>query len=69
MSEDIIKNLGPLAPLAGTWEGDKGDDMAPDDDRTQTENNKYREQIIFEPMGPVNNHEQTLYGLHYALTA
>lgn len=58
-----------MAPLAGTWEGDKGDDMAPDDDRTQTENNKYREQIIFESMGPVNNHEQTLYGLRYALTA
>lgn len=69
MSEEIIKNLGPLAPLAGTWKGDKGDDIAPDDDRMEIENNKFREQIIFEPMGPVNNHEQTLYGLRYALTA
>ncbi len=29
MTDEIIKNLGPLAALAGTWEGDKGDDTAP----------------------------------------
>jgi len=28
MSDEIIKNLGPLAPLAGTWEGDKGIDVS-----------------------------------------
>ncbi|MZG53704.1 MAG: DUF1794 domain-containing protein [Nitrospinae bacterium] len=69
MTEEIIKNLGPLAPLAGTWEGDKGDDIAPDDDKKSEENNKFREQMILEPMGPVRNHEQTLYGLRYSLTA
>jgi hypothetical protein len=26
MDEIALKNLGPLAALAGTWEGDKGDD-------------------------------------------
>ena len=43
MNEELTKNLGPLAPLAGTWEGDKGDDTAPDDDPKETEINKYRE--------------------------
>ena len=40
MTDEIIKNLGPLAPLAGIWEGEKGDDVAPSDDRG-TETNKY----------------------------
>lgn len=68
MTDEIIKNLGPLAPLAGVWEGEKGDDKAPDNDRG-VETNKFRERITFEPMGPVNNHEQALYGLRYATTA
>ncbi len=67
MTDEIIKNLGPLAPLAGIWEGDKGEDSAPSDDRG-TETNKFRERITFEPMGPVNNHEQVLYGLRYTTT-
>lgn len=68
MSQEIIKMLGPLSTLAGTWEGDKGDDIAPSDDRG-TENNKYREHMIFEPIGPQDNHEQILYGLRYRTTA
>lgn len=60
--------LGPLALLAGAWEGDKGDDIAPADDRG-TENNKYRERMAFEPIGAVNNHEQVLHGLRYSTTA
>jgi hypothetical protein len=68
MSEDAISKLGPLASLPGTWVGEKGDDIAPSDDRGET-NSKYREQMIFEPMGPVNNHEQVLYGLRYRTTA
>jgi hypothetical protein len=67
MSSDI-DNLGPLAALAGIWEGDKGDDIAPDDDRVSKENNKYHERIVMEPIGEVNNHEQSLYGLRYATT-
>lgn len=58
--EEIIKNLGPLAILAGIWEGAKGDDIAPDDNRTGIENNKFRERMTYEPFGPVNNHEQVL---------
>jgi hypothetical protein len=68
MNDEIIGNLGPLQPLAGIWEGEKGDDKAPSQGRG-VENNKFRERIIFEPMDPVNNHEQTLYGLRYSTTA
>ena len=42
MSDELIANLGPLAPLAGIWEGNKGDDISPDKDPTKIENNKYR---------------------------
>jgi hypothetical protein len=67
--DDEIKNLGPLAALAGVWEGDKGDDKAPDDDRVSVEHNLFRERMTFEPIGEVNNHEQSLYGLRYATQA
>jgi hypothetical protein len=65
MNQDLIVHLGPLGLLAGIWEGEKGEDTAPSDDR-RTEYNKFRERITFEPIAPVHNHEQTLYGLRYA---
>lgn len=68
MITDLKANLGPLAPLVGIWEGAKGDDIAPSDDR-KVENNKYRERMVFEAFGPVNNHEQCLYGLKYSTMA
>jgi hypothetical protein len=68
MTQSPQNELGPLAALAGIWEGQKGDDIAPSDDRG-TEQNKFRERITFEPISPVNNHEQTLHGLRYATTA
>jgi len=61
-----IDNLGPLAVLAGVWEGAKGADVAPDDDRVSVENNAYRERLVLEPIGEVTNHEQILYGLRYS---
>jgi len=67
--QEIISKLGPLSKLAGKWEGAKGDDMSPDDDRTSTENNKYLERLTLEPFGPVNNHEQEMYGLRYSMMA
>ena len=68
MTEEIIKNLGPLTPLVGIWEGAEGEDIAPSGGRG-TEINKFRERITFEPLGPVKNHEQVLYGLRYSTTA
>jgi hypothetical protein len=68
MTNDDVEKLGPLGPLAGVWEGGKGTDTAPDDDRG-TEINKYRERLVLEPIATVENHEQKLQGLRYATTA
>lgn len=64
---DILPNLGPLAALAGVWEGDQGIDVSPTP--AGSEETRYRERIVFEPMGPVVNGPQVLYGLRYATTA
>lgn len=66
--DDLLAKLGPLAPLAGVWEGQGGADVAPSPDRG-TETNAYRERATFEPFGPVDNHEQLLFGLRYATMA
>ncbi len=67
MSEEIIKNLGPLAPLAGIWQGDSGIDVSRIlSKKTET---KYHEEAVFIPVGPVNNGPQKLYGLRYSMTA
>jgi len=64
------ENLGPLARLEGVWEGDKGDDVAPaTPNREAVAKSKYRERIVFESIGRVDNHEQVLYGLRYRTTA
>lgn len=68
MEADGVRPLGPLAVLAGVWEGDKGADEAPSDDRG-TEQNRFRERVTFTPIGVVRNHEQELYGLRYATVA
>jgi len=64
---DVVKNLGPLAPLAGTWEGDKGVDVSPG--KNGPVETKFREKATFEPLGPVVNGPQVLYGLRYHMTA
>ena len=67
IDNDVIANLGPLAPLAGTWEGDAGRDVAPAPDGPRE--TAYRERATFEPVGPVVNGGQVLYGLRYATIA
>ena len=69
MNEEMIENLGPLAMMAGTWEGDKGDDKAPDSDPKLKRTQKYRERLILEPFGAVDNHAQVLHCLRYSTTA
>jgi len=64
---DIINQLGPLAALAGIWEGDSGIDVAPG--RNGAVETRYRERLVFEPLGPVENGPQILYGLRYSTTA
>ena len=57
--------LGPLAPLAGIWEGDEGIDFAFSYSKNGGKETPYRERISFEPFGPVDNGPQLLYGLDY----
>lgn len=70
MSTEESNPLGPLATLVGTWEGGAGTDVAPaEPDRKETATSRYRERMTFEPIGLVDNHEQTLCGLRYLTVA
>ena len=63
MSDGDI-DYGPLACLVGSWEGDKGLDVAPEPDGT--EENPYYETVSFEAIGDVTNAEsQTLAAVRY----
>jgi len=63
MSAELI-DYGPLAALIGTWEGDKGMDVAPEPGGT--ENCPYYETIVFEAAGDVTNAQaQTLAIVSY----
>jgi hypothetical protein len=59
---DTLANLGPLAGLAGTWEG-QGTDTHPVAEGGEDE--PYRERMVFEPIDPQPNGPQLLYGLRY----
>lgn len=56
---------GPLAALAGEWEGDGGLDTAYSHERHEVLGTPFREKLTFKPFGPVNNGDQALYGLDY----
>lgn len=61
------EHYGPLAFLIGKWSNGEdwsGENRAPNPYR-EVENTNFRQEITFEPIGDVNNHEQTLYGLRY----
>jgi len=60
---DTLANLGPLRPLAGSWEADKGIDLNPKADGP--ERRVFRERIDFEPIDPQANGPQLFYGLRY----
>jgi hypothetical protein len=59
---DTLRNLGPLAALAGTWEGE-GVDTHPVAEGTEDEPSRAR--MVFEPLDPQPNGPQLLYGLRY----
>lgn len=46
-------NYGPLAHLIGSWQGNKGEDIAPEPDGT--EENSYYENITFKGLGETEN--------------
>jgi hypothetical protein len=62
-SPDTLTHLGPLAALAGVWEGEAGVDVHPIADGPETE--AYVERWTFEPMDAQTNGPQLLYGLRY----
>ena len=64
---EIVAHLGPLAPLAGTWEGDQGIDISHSNQHARETH--FRERITFTPLGPVVNGRQVLYGLRYSTVA
>lgn len=51
---DDIRDLGPLAPFAGTREGTKGVDLSPDDDGVTVERNEFSERAKGRGLGFVN---------------
>ena len=65
----LESDLGPLARLVGTWEGDQGIDVAFSNERGEIVETPYRERTTFSPFGPVENGKQVLFGLDYRTSA
>jgi len=62
-SPDTLANLGPLAPMAGIWEGVKGTDVHPV--VGGTEQDVFVEHYELQPIDPQTNGPQLFYGLRY----
>jgi hypothetical protein len=63
---DTLANLGPLAALAGTWEGAAGADEHPVEPADGgIERNAFVERHELQPIDPQTNGPQLLYGLRY----
>ena len=60
---DTLKNLGPLRPLAGIWEGSKSLDVNPKAEGPLRQ--LYIERIELQPIDPQSNGPQLFYGLRY----
>ncbi|MBA3940688.1 MAG: FABP family protein [Sphingopyxis sp.] len=60
---ETLANLGPLARLAGVWEGQRGVDINPKADGPETR--QYHERIEMQPIDPQANGPQLFYGLRY----
>lgn len=63
------EELGPLAGLVGTWEGDEGLDVSFSHQRGTVAETRFRERASFSPFGPVENGRQVLFGLDYRTAA
>ncbi|MBA5638323.1 FABP family protein [Duganella sp. LX20W] len=60
-----LENLGPLRPLAGVWEGQRGLDIKPKADGPRKQ--AFVERIELQPIDPVTNGPQLFYGLRYLI--
>jgi hypothetical protein len=61
---DTLRNLGPLTGMAGIWQGTRGLDVKPKADGPRKQ--AYVERIELQPIDPVTNGPQLLYGLRYS---
>jgi hypothetical protein len=60
---DTLRNLGPLRPMAGIWEGAKGRDEHPVAGGTGED--VFVEHVELQPIDPQTNGPQLFYGLRY----
>ena len=60
---DTLAHLGPLAPMAGIWEGTKGSDVHPTVEGT--EQDTFVEHYELQPIDRQTNGPQLFYGLRY----
>ena len=60
---DTLANLGPLAPLAGIWIGERGMDVNPKADGPERQ--AYIERVELQPIDAQPNGPQLFYGLRY----
>jgi hypothetical protein len=60
---DTLANLGPLAPMAGIWEGTRGSDQHPAVDGDA--HNQFVEHYELQPIDRQTNGPQLFYGLRY----
>jgi hypothetical protein len=58
-----LKHLGPLTGMAGVWEGTRGLDVNPKPDGPERQ--AFVERIELQPLDPVTNGPQLMYGLRY----
>lgn len=58
-----LANLGPLTRMAGIWEGQRGLDVKPKADGPRKQ--AFVERCELQPIDPVTNGPQLLYGLRY----
>lgn len=62
---DTLNNLGPLRGMAGVWKGTRGLDIKPKADGPRKQ--AYVEHLELQPIDPVTNGPQLLYGLRYTV--
>ena len=58
-----LANLGPLARMAGLWEGRRGLDVKPKAEGPKKQ--AFHDRIELQPIDPVTNGPQLMYGLRY----
>lgn len=63
------KDLGPLAALVGTWEGNEGVDISFHNEKDAVAEIRYTEKVTMSPFGPVVNGAQSVFGLDYRMAA